>query len=147
MAAAISRAAPGRPTGMPGRSISPGSSSRAPVMGVAISPGATALTVTPSSASSTAITFAKRPRPPQPAHLGRGSLGSLLVAAPRDPEVEAALGQRHRRRLANSRVRAGNDRDAHGPAHTRQPPRPNALLDRGRLPARKHIREPVAHAV
>src|SRR5215210_5812952 len=61
--AAISRAWPGRPSGKFGRSMVVGSSSSAPVMGVEISPGPTALTKMPYSASSIAMTLVKRPRP------------------------------------------------------------------------------------
>lgn len=53
MTAATSRASPGRATGMPGRSLPAiAGSSSGPVMGVAISQGATALTVMPCSACS-----------------------------------------------------------------------------------------------
>ncbi|CAM5415388.1 hypothetical protein SGRIM128S_04618 [Streptomyces griseomycini] len=47
-----------------------GSVSSWPVMGVAISPGATALTVMPCSASSSAITWVSSPRPPLAAQYG-----------------------------------------------------------------------------
>ena len=63
IAAAISRASPGRPAGMPLRSVPCGSSSAWPVIGVAISPGAIELTVMPCSASSSAIVFVTPPSP------------------------------------------------------------------------------------
>src|SRR3954470_8048736 len=68
--AAISRASPGRRAGMPGRSLPRGSSSSWPVIGVAISPGATALTVIPCCASSSAMTFVSSPSPPFAAQYG-----------------------------------------------------------------------------
>src|SRR3954447_25478113 len=68
--AAISRASPGRRAGMPGRSLPRGSSSSWPVIGVAISPGATAVTVMPYCASSSAMTFVSRPSPPFAAQYG-----------------------------------------------------------------------------
>ena len=49
--AAISRASPGRPSGTPGRDSVCGSTSSWPVIGVLISPGATAFTVIPCAAS------------------------------------------------------------------------------------------------
>src|SRR4051794_33575309 len=51
---ATSRASPGRPAGTPGRSTLRGFTSSLSVMGVAISPGATELTVIPCSPSSSA---------------------------------------------------------------------------------------------
>ena len=81
--AATSRASPGRPTGTPGRCCVNGSTSSCPVIGVAISPGATALTVIPSAASSCAITFVSSPSPPFAAQYAdeptRGACSCTLV--------------------------------------------------------------------
>lgn len=63
MRAATSRASPGRPSGIPGRSSLQGSPSAWSVIGVAISPGATLTAVMPCSPSSSARFFIRPSRP------------------------------------------------------------------------------------
>src|SRR5918997_219067 len=63
MTLATSLTCPGRPTGLPGRRSPYASLSSLPVIGVAISPGATELTVIPSGASSSAKHLVSMPSP------------------------------------------------------------------------------------